>query len=579
MPFKPLYQGKPLNISGYFQPGREVNYITLTLNYSAENPFEIIYHEYVHQLKHNENDNVPIWLGEGMAELYSTFTTPGNSREVTLGKPKSGHVDLLRKNKFLPLGQLFQASHDSREYNEKDKQSIFYAESWALVHYLVLGNQGKRQPQLAKFLIGLVKGKPEAEAFRDAFLCDYAAMEKELRQYIGRDLYPVRVYTLRDPLEKTELAPARPLGEVEVAYNLGDLLLHGNRPEEAQNYLKQALSLDPLFAPAHASLGKYYAEQKNWEKAREQLEEAISQDSKDFLVPFVYAETVVTLESGKETVKERFSDETISRVFSQLRKTMQLAPDFVESYNLYGYVSLSTGKDMDGAIANLKKANSLAPGRSDIAFNLANLYSRKEDVASAKIWLIPLSRNANETGISLQARTLLDQIQQNEELNARMEKVRQEMEAERAKATAESIPEKSQRLARVDNQTDKPRLIRADEVSRKPPSPKTSAVFNPVQTRLTCSSCKKLAGILVATNCAKNGLVFVIKVGSRSWKFPVSDLENLFFFNSKGENLGSLTMKCGPVFPVHAVVDEYMPSEMETPDNPGKLINVVYMDR
>src|SRR5262245_63173667 len=36
-PYKPLYQGKPAAVSGYFQSGQDVNYITLTADFREIN--------------------------------------------------------------------------------------------------------------------------------------------------------------------------------------------------------------------------------------------------------------------------------------------------------------------------------------------------------------------------------------------------------------------------------------------------------------------------------------------------------------------------------------------------------------
>ena len=67
-PFKPLYNGKPSNIAGYFQ-----------------RPMALIYHEYTHLLTSYTARPWPVWLLEGLAELYSTFELDKN--KVTLGVP------------------------------------------------------------------------------------------------------------------------------------------------------------------------------------------------------------------------------------------------------------------------------------------------------------------------------------------------------------------------------------------------------------------------------------------------------------------------------------------------------------
>src|SRR6266852_1196531 len=70
-PFKPMP-----DVSGYFQPGPDVNYITLTTESrgTEQNTFNIIFHEYTHLLVNATSGNVPNWFNEGLAEYYSTFS-------------------------------------------------------------------------------------------------------------------------------------------------------------------------------------------------------------------------------------------------------------------------------------------------------------------------------------------------------------------------------------------------------------------------------------------------------------------------------------------------------------------------
>ena len=146
-PFKP----NP-NLAGYFQPGPDVNYITLTTETrGAQDPFNIIFHEYTHLLVNNNSGNVPIWFNEGLAEYYSTVKVT-DDQKFELGNPISSHVYLLRDKKMLPLRTLFQVDHKSPYYNERDKQSVFYAESWALMHYLILGKGAQRVSRLESSL-------------------------------------------------------------------------------------------------------------------------------------------------------------------------------------------------------------------------------------------------------------------------------------------------------------------------------------------------------------------------------------------------------------------------------------------
>ena len=139
---------------------------------------------------------MPSWFNEGLAEYYSTFTIT-DDQKIRLGNVISTHVFLLRDSKMLPLRTLFEVDHASPYYNERDKQSIFYAQSWALMHYLILGKNGERMPQLDKFMNLMSANVPVDQAFQQAFAMSLESMEKELREYIKRDSYPVVVRTLR----------------------------------------------------------------------------------------------------------------------------------------------------------------------------------------------------------------------------------------------------------------------------------------------------------------------------------------------------------------------------------------------
>jgi hypothetical protein len=72
-PFKPLLAGRTApNVAGYFQPGADVNYITIVLDPdSARDPATLL-HEYTHLLIDNHFRAAPLWLKEGLAEFYST---------------------------------------------------------------------------------------------------------------------------------------------------------------------------------------------------------------------------------------------------------------------------------------------------------------------------------------------------------------------------------------------------------------------------------------------------------------------------------------------------------------------------
>jgi len=67
-PFKPLYNGKPANVAGYFQRGEDENLIALNIAANELRPLDTIYHEYTHLLTGYTRRRLPTWLAEGIAE-------------------------------------------------------------------------------------------------------------------------------------------------------------------------------------------------------------------------------------------------------------------------------------------------------------------------------------------------------------------------------------------------------------------------------------------------------------------------------------------------------------------------------
>src|SRR5207237_1324438 len=100
---------------------------------------ETVFHEYAHLLLRHNEWFWPMWLKEGMADIYSTFEITG-TQAIRIGKPLDLYLRLLYRGPFLPLRDLFAVSRESPEYNERDRQGVFYAESWLLVHYLMVGD-------------------------------------------------------------------------------------------------------------------------------------------------------------------------------------------------------------------------------------------------------------------------------------------------------------------------------------------------------------------------------------------------------------------------------------------------------
>ncbi len=508
-PFKP----SP-NLAGYFQPGPDVNYITLTTEVRGrQDPFTVIFHEYTHLLIENTFKDVPLWFNEGLAEYYSTLKI-SDDQKFTLGIPISHHVFLLRERNMLPLRTLFEVDHKSPDYNESEKQGIFYAQSWALMHYLIIGNAGKVQ-ELGKFMELLGSQAPLDQAFQQAFGISFEVMEKDLREYVKKKRYNVLIGQFEEKLEGDRDAAATPLPEAEAEAYLGDLMLHSNS-RAARPYLEKALRLDPDLAMANASLGMAYFREGNLDKAQASLERAVAANSQNYLTHYYYALVLSGVESGNVT---NYQADVVAKIRDHLQKAITLRPDYPESYKLLAFVSLVTGERVDESIAAIKSVLNLLPGRHDITNMLAQLYMRKQDFKTARDLLEQVVKsNANEEQRQ-QAQQLLNGIS-----------IYETAVVTTPIGSGQSAPQ---------NPADPSTHLR--EVLRVPKDGET-----------------QLQATLVKIECGPKGIVFVVQTGTQLLRLVTKTFDDIEITPYDPKSGSEIT--CGPRKPESTVVVCYIPN-------------------
>jgi tetratricopeptide (TPR) repeat protein len=560
-PFKPLYQGKPASLSGFYQKGLDVNHICLTSEQSEERPFATIFHEYVHQLTGDNVRALPLWFREGIAEYYTTFEATHGDRQVALGKPIAGHIYFLRENKFLPLSKLFSVDHNSPEYNERQKQGVFYAESWALVHYLMTGDNGKHHPKLVQYLNLLASGVSLEESFAKAFQTDYAKLERDLQKYIQRNSYGYTSYELEKKLSVEEPVSAIPLSDAEVSFYLGDLLLHTQRLEDAEKHLKQSLEADPSFGPALASMGTLRLRQAQWPEARDYFQKAVAADSGNYLAHYYYADLLLRVGDEGDTPSSS-SEEKHHAVQSEAKKAIELAPWFVESYRLLAYAANTTGEDLPATVALLKKAQAYAPGREDLRLDQARLHLRMDDYAAARSLLDPIARHSTEPRLKQEAEMVLAQLQAFDE---------QRQLVETARAQGVVIPADEEDPDDTVPTSEVPKMRRR---SKGNPSPEPAP-----ELELRPAKGDKAAGVLTRIECLDEGVVFLVKSGSKTLRLHAADPEQILLYNEGGANLGTISMTCGPLSPPSPIVATYRASTQTSPPYDGTLLSVLFVNR
>ena len=407
-PFKPLYQGRTANVAGYFQAGDDVNYIAISLDPSEGNPFSTAFHEYIHVHVNENIPSAPLWLNEGLAEFYGSIQFA--SGEAVLGAPLMHYIRYLRQRELLPLNTLFSITTTSDHYNEAEKTGVFYGQSWALIHYLMLGDRG-RQDQFKRFLQQITRGESSAKAIQDTYGLTLPQLEEELRAYIRRgDFATQRITSMDNPQAYAAYTATQrtSLSEGEANHYLGDLLLHLDRPNDAERYFKHAIALDPGFIPAHAALGTLYVQQRRYADAKKYLEKAVS-SPQNYMTHYLYA-YVLSREgvSPSGRIKE-YTPANAALMREHFLRAIKLAPDYSPAYYYLALVNLVTGERLDEALEMAQRAKQLEPSQTASSLLLAQIHLRRSDNAEARRILEPLTRDSNKS-VREEAQELLESM-------------------------------------------------------------------------------------------------------------------------------------------------------------------------
>lgn len=509
--FKPF---RPGNALAFFQPGEDVNYIALTGAIASPN---VVLHEYVHFLTRENLTGLPVWASEGLAEAYSTFEIAGRGNEFTLGRVPERHLVTLSEVAFMPLKKLFAVQQGSPEYNEASKQGIFYAESWAVVHYLMFGAEGKRRTQFVEFLGALSRGEPLDESFTDAFQTDYGTLEDEVRDYLRkRSSWPTLKMTAKESMQ-VDVRGINPitLSEAEVDFYMGDLLLHMNRLGEAEPHINAAVSKAPNLTAAQASLGMLKVRQKKYDEALAILKKAVDADSKNHIVNFYYAYTLERLDS--QAAADVGAADRYQAMRTYAKKSIELGPRFVEGYALLARADLSVGENLDEAEATVKKALSIAPGRDDLHLLLAQIYLRANRIPDARGVLMNLERITSDPDTRRRTTTLLDRTEQ-----------------------AFTFTEITADVKPPETPAPTPPLPPA------PASVRKDAVLEALTPISPAVEGEKVEGLLIMLECT-NGLTLRVRTDGNTLVFHSSEPEKIQFLSYTADVTDNV--KCGPRSP------------------------------
>jgi len=341
------------------------------------------FHELVHYLIHNGGTAPPLWLEEGIAEYFSNAQLRKDA--IYAGEPLQVHLQVLRNAKLIPLQKLFAVERESELYNVADGQRAFYAQSWALVDWLMRVDHAA----FDDFLRDADQGKSVENALRARYNKSLDDMSRALDVSFGRHNYGLTLPVANADTTVT----ARPLNRADLLYQFGKFLtvVEAGGPN-AERHFREALAINPQHARTLAALGDY--------------EKALAADPNDGEIYLDYAESLLGNEIGQLAEVELPSADDAPR----FRKARELAQKALEVWQrapspaaqlgrAYGDLGttymIEKDDDLATGIAALERSRSSLPARLDFGVHLFAMYRRTADRAKADALLAELDRARN----------------------------------------------------------------------------------------------------------------------------------------------------------------------------------------
>jgi Tfp pilus assembly protein PilF len=446
-----------LELAGLFLRAPDKNYILLRLDASGEHPYASVYHEYIHLLTSKILDWLPLWLAEGWAEFYEN--TDIRVKEVDLGESSWGNVQLLRDNRLLPLTTLFAIDYKSPYYHEKNKGSIFYAESWALTHYLMIKDWQQHKDPMGDYLKLVSQGVDSVTAGTQAF-GDLKQLEKDLDQYVHQPSF--LAFKMPGSAEVDDSSfKIQSLTIIQANAVRADFLAFDERTKDARTLLDEILHDDPSNVLAHETMGYLEFRQGHLEEAQKWFEQAVKLDSQSYLANYDYASIAMN----------RGQSDSDAQIEGSLQKAIKLNPSFAPSYDQLAVFYAMRHNNLDQAHMLTLQAIQLDPGNLHFRMNAANVLlamQRETDAITVLQNSLKLAKTPQEVA---ELQNLMEIARQSQSARARVEEEnRQFKEAMKAEADAK------QASATVDESTEAPRL----EASLKGPHRTVTGVLKNV---------------------------------------------------------------------------------------------------
>jgi tetratricopeptide (TPR) repeat protein len=332
--------------------------------------FAVAAHEYTHLILRASNVQLPAWLKEGLAELYSTLRMDDHGTE--LGGPLPARLDTLRERDWMPLADLMALSDASPHRQERGTADLFYAESWALTGMLALSPSYAAGFQ--QFIAAAGAGSPSLEVLTRSFGKPPDAIAGDLRLWVdGRASWSVGLPRVSPDPITAEVSDVSVLASQLL---LAQLLLTAGEFDRAETLFHSLADASPDSADVSAALGTIALHKGDLIAARLAWKRAISEGVTDAQLCYRYA--ILADQAGLSP----------DDILPALERTVTLEPDFDDARYQLALLHKNAGR-YEQALEQFQAMRRLPDARA-YAYWLAladtfNELGRREDAQTAAV--------------------------------------------------------------------------------------------------------------------------------------------------------------------------------------------------
>ena len=337
-------------VGGYFHHGWERQFAVIRLDQDGPDANQVVYHEYTHTLLRANSRWLPTWLDEGLADYYGG--TRVEKSKVYVGAPIT-RVTAMRWTAAIPLEELITVNPYVKYKNDNRRINLFYAESWALVHYCTFGEGMEQGKKLAQFYQKIQSGEDQKKAFVET-LGSFEEIQKKLDLYVHNFLF--MSYVMKNPPQIDEKAFAtRKLSVAETEAAIGGYRIWDHDAAGARELIQDALQEDPKLGEAHEGMGFLNFQEGKDEEARKEFQLAYELDNTRYLS--LYYATMLSPYASSNAPEDQ------EKLHNALREMLKINQQFAEVEIELALWHARQG-DFSTALGVSRRAEQLEPSRA-----------------------------------------------------------------------------------------------------------------------------------------------------------------------------------------------------------------------